>query len=104
MLSIFRRWYRFGRRGELGRLIAGIHKALARRVVIMGTTVGFKKEIVFTGDVAKNVGIKKALEEKIKQKILVPQEPQIMGALGATLLAKAEVAKLRQTSYIEILP
>jgi predicted CoA-substrate-specific enzyme activase len=74
-------------------IIAGIHKAMARRVAIMGNTVGFKKEVVFTGGVAKNVGMKKALEEEIKLEIMVPDEPQIMGALGAALLAKAEVER-----------
>jgi len=79
-------------------IIAGIHKALARRVAIMGSPVGFKKEVVFTGGVAKNVGIKKALEEEIGLEILIPEEPQIMGALGAARLAKSELDKLSQSS------
>jgi len=76
-------------------IIAGIHKALARRVAIMGAPVGFKQEVVFTGGVAKNVGIKKALEDEIGLEILIPEEPQIVGALGAALLAKGELNKLR---------
>jgi len=76
-------------------IIAGIHKALARRVAIMGAPVGFKREVVFTGGVAKNVGIKKALEDEIGLEILIPEEPQIVGALGAALLAKGELNKLR---------
>ena len=79
-------------------MIAGIHKAMARRVAIMGRPVGFKKDVVFTGGVAKNVGIKKALEDEIGLEILLPQEPQIVGALGAALLAKAELGKLRKAS------
>ena len=79
-------------------IIAGIHKAMARRVTIMGAPVGFKREIVFTGGVAKNVGIKKALEDEIKLEILIPDEPQIIGALGAALLAKAELDRLPQQS------
>lgn len=79
-------------------IIAGINEALARRVAIMGAAVGFKKEVVFTGGVAKNVGVRKALEDEIKLEILIPDEPQITGALGAALLAKAEVAKLNKTS------
>jgi len=76
-------------------IIAGIHKALARRVAIMGAPVGFKKEVVFTGGVAKNVGIKKALEDELGLEILIPEEPQIVGALGAALLAQGELDKLR---------
>ena len=76
-------------------IIAGIHKALARRVAIMGAPVSFKEKVVFTGGVAKNVGIKNALEEEIRLEILIPQEPQIVGALGAALLARGELDKLR---------
>ena len=79
-------------------IIAGIHKALARRVAIMGAPVGFKKEVVFTGGVAKNVGIRNALEEEIRLEILIPQEPQIVGALGAALLSQGELDKLQQKS------
>ena len=73
-------------------LIAGIVRAVSSRVAVMGKTVGFKRDVVFTGGVAKNVGVKKALEEEIKMEILVPEEPQTMGALGAALLAKAELS------------
>ena len=79
-------------------LLAGIHKAMSHRVAIMGKSVGFKKEVVFTGGVAKNVGIKKAMEAEIELPILVPEEPQIMGALGAAILAKAELGKLSRAS------
>jgi len=73
-------------------LIAGIVKAVSSRVAVMGKTVGFKRDVVFTGGVAKNIGVKKALEEEIKMEIVVPEEPQTMGALGAALLAKAELS------------
>ena len=74
-------------------LLAGIHKAMAHRVVIMGKTVGFKKDVVFTGGVAKNVAIKKALEDEIGLEIIVPEEPQITGAFGAAILARSEYEK-----------
>jgi len=74
-------------------IIAGIHKAMAHRVAIMGKTIGFNKEIVFTGGVAKNAGMRKAIEDIIKKDIYVPEEPQIVGALGAALLAKSDAIK-----------
>ena len=79
-------------------ILAGIHKAMAHRIAIMGQSVGFRQEVVFTGGVAKNVGMKKALEDEIGLEILVPEELQIMGALGAAILAKAELAKMHQAS------
>jgi len=75
-------------------ILAGIHKAMAHRIAIMGRSVGFKPEVVFTGGVAKNVGMRKALEDEIGMEILIPEEPQIMGALGAAISAKAELAKV----------
>jgi predicted CoA-substrate-specific enzyme activase len=75
-------------------LLAGIHKAMSHRVAIMGKSIGFKKDVVFTGGVAKNTGIKQAMENEIGLPILTPEEPQIMGALGAALLAKADLEKL----------
>jgi predicted CoA-substrate-specific enzyme activase len=68
-------------------LIAGIHKSIASRIVTMGRSIGFKKEVVFTGGVAKNIGVKRALEKAIGIPIIVLEEPQIVGALGAALLA-----------------
>jgi predicted CoA-substrate-specific enzyme activase len=68
-------------------MIAGLHRAVARRVVIMGKTVGYKDDVVFTGGVAKNSGVRKFIEELLEMKIVLPDEPQIMGALGAALLA-----------------
>ena len=75
-------------------ILAGIHKAMAHRISIMGQSVGFNEKVVFTGGVAKNVGMKKALEDEIGSEIIVPKEPQIIGALGAAILAKAELEKL----------
>jgi predicted CoA-substrate-specific enzyme activase len=74
-------------------IIAGIHEAMSHRVAIMGSSVGFERSVFFTGGVAKNIGVKKALEEEIGREISIPDEPQIMGALGAALLAKSEVEK-----------
>ncbi|MBQ6454312.1 MAG: 2-hydroxyglutaryl-CoA dehydratase [Coriobacteriales bacterium] len=72
-------------------MVAGIHRAVSRRVAIMGRTVGYRDTVAFTGGVAKNIGIKHFLEETLKTEILVPVQPQIMGALGAALLADAKV-------------
>jgi predicted CoA-substrate-specific enzyme activase len=71
-------------------LIAGIHRSIASRVIIMGANISMGQEAVFTGGVAKNTGVQKALEEAGKLKCIVPEEPQITGALGAALIAQAE--------------
>ena len=72
-------------------LIAGVHKALASRVAIMTSGMTMRPSAVFTGGVAKNVGVRRFLEEAIGMEFLVPDEPQIIGALGAALFAQKEV-------------
>lgn len=68
-------------------MIAGLHRAVSRRVVLMGQSVGYRSQVAFTGGVAMNQGVLKFLEETINMPIVVPDQPQIMGALGAALLA-----------------
>ena len=68
-------------------LVAGIHRAVASRVVIMGRAVGYREQVVFTGGVAKNAGVEHFLRAEIGLPIMVPEEPQIIGALGAALIA-----------------
>lgn len=68
-------------------IIAGIHQSLALRITSMGSRRGFKKEIVFSGGVAKNIGMQRALEQRIGYGILLPDEPQLLGSLGAALIA-----------------
>jgi predicted CoA-substrate-specific enzyme activase len=72
-------------------LIAGIHRSIASRVMIMGSGINLERETVFTGGVAKNIGVQKALEEVGGLKCIVPEEPQVTGALGAALIAQAEL-------------
>jgi (R)-2-hydroxyacyl-CoA dehydratese activating ATPase len=76
-------------------LIAGIHRAIVSRVVIMGSSIGLDEQTVFTGGVAKNIGVQKALEEIGKLKCTIPTEPQVTGALGAALIAQNELRQRR---------
>jgi (R)-2-hydroxyacyl-CoA dehydratese activating ATPase len=46
--------------------------------------------VAFAGGVAKNSGVKQYLEIGIGTPIIVPEEPQMIGALGAALLASEE--------------
>jgi activator of 2-hydroxyglutaryl-CoA dehydratase len=43
--------------------------------------------------VARNAGVKKFLEEEFEREFLVPDEPQIIGALGAALIAQTQLVK-----------
>lgn len=54
----------------------------------MAKRLRIESEITFTGGVAKNLGMVKALKRRFKVKINLPDEPQIVGALGAALIAR----------------
>ncbi len=69
----------------------GLHQAIADRTAGMVNRVGLQESVMITGGVARNRAVVKALNEKLKTKIIVPEEPQIAGALGAALLAEEEI-------------
>ncbi|ODS39777.1 MAG: hypothetical protein A7315_02875 [Candidatus Altiarchaeales archaeon WOR_SM1_79] len=68
-------------------IIAGIHKAVARRLVAMAKKVGIRKVIFFDGGPARNIGMVAAMERELGMKMHVPDMPQIVTATGAALLA-----------------
>ena len=65
----------------------GVFEAVARRVIGMAGKIGVDDPLVFTGGVARNGGIAQALEMVTGHPVLVPDEPEYTGALGAALLA-----------------
>jgi len=70
----------------------GMNKAIARRVIAMGVggQINFEELIVFSGGVAKNIGVVKAIEEELGKKVITPKQPQITAALGAAIFAKEQ--------------
>jgi predicted CoA-substrate-specific enzyme activase len=68
----------------------GMSKSIARRVIGMGVGghITFEEPIVFSGGVAKNIGVVKAIEEELGKNVITPKEPQITAALGAAIFAK----------------
>ncbi len=74
-------------------IVAGIHEAIASRAVGMLRRLKIEPDVVFTGGVAKNVGVVKAVRENLGYEVFVPEDPLISGALGAALLGKELVLK-----------
>ena len=75
-------------RGRNRRDIArGLHSSVIRRAAGMINRVSSRGNIVFTGGVARNPCMVVLLEKTLGRTILVPDDPQAVGALGAALLA-----------------
>ena len=72
-------------------IVAGLHAAIAKRIVSMVKRVGLSPPVAMAGGVAKNMGVVKAIEEEIGEPLVVPREPQIVGALGAAILAMEDM-------------
>jgi predicted CoA-substrate-specific enzyme activase len=68
-------------------ILHGIHTAICQRVLAMLDRLGIEPELTMTGGVAKNTGIVEIIRENTGIRINIPEEPQIVGALGAALLA-----------------
>jgi predicted CoA-substrate-specific enzyme activase len=73
-------------------IFSGIHHAIARRVVAMADRIGVRQRAVgISGGVANNRGMVQALETALGKKLIVPKDPQYIGALGAALLGMREL-------------
>lgn len=78
-------------RGADSRAIAlGIHEAIATRVAGMARHVSPKERVVFAGGGALNACLRQLMSRKLGLELTVPEEPQIVGALGAALMASEE--------------
>ncbi|MBU4457033.1 MAG: 3-hydroxyacyl-ACP dehydratase, partial [Nanoarchaeota archaeon] len=58
-----------------------------KRAAGMMKRVSIKEPVLFAGGVARNPCMRHLLEEALDRDILVPENPQMVGALGAALLA-----------------
>jgi (R)-2-hydroxyacyl-CoA dehydratese activating ATPase len=74
-------------------ILNGLHQAIASRIAAMAQGKRVEKVIMVGGGVAKNIGVVKALEDRLKAKVKVPPEPQIVAALGAAICAQEMVGK-----------
>ena len=70
-----------------GEVLRGVFRAVARRVRGLVQQVGGGFPAVLSGGVALNRGVRAALEEEFAATFLLPDAPQLTGALGAAILA-----------------
>ncbi len=75
-------------------LIAGIHDAIAARVVGMVNKLKIEPDVAVTGGGAKNRGLVKAIEARLGYHVLLPPEPLLTGAIGAALAGRDAYEKL----------
>ena len=68
-------------------ILAGVCESLVDRTQILIKRLGVVEDFSICGGIAKNIGVVKRLERNLKVKAYIAPEPQIIGALGAALIA-----------------
>lgn len=64
--------------------------AIADRITSMARRTGVEERIVLVGGVARNIGFVRGLEEDLETHVIIPDDPEYVGALGAALVAAAK--------------
>ena len=63
-----------------------VHDAIADRISAVARRVGLAKDVVLIGGMGYNVGFVDALKRAIEMDVLVPPDPDYVGAIGAAIL------------------
>ena len=64
-----------------------VMNAISGRIASVARIVGLEKDVVMVGGMAKNEGFVDSLKKNIKMDVIVPEDPDYMGALGAAEVA-----------------
>ena len=79
---------------EIANIAKGIHESIASRLSTLVRRVGARKDVTIAGGCAKNAGLIDVLEKKLDTDIIrLPEDPQIIGAIGAALLATEKLER-----------
>ena len=71
-----------------------VYDAMADRVSAMVHRLGINPEVVLVGGVAKDPGFVASLNRKLGVNIVIPEDPEYVGALGAALIAVTRVKEV----------
>jgi len=74
---------------DRGAIARGLHESIARRTLASLGRVGVSGRLLFAGGVAKNDAMASEIAAGFEGDVVVPDEPQLVGALGAALSAAA---------------
>lgn len=89
-----------GKGKKIEDILWGVHQSIASRSIALLRRVGIEEEVTFTGGVAKNVGMIKALEQSLGLPLNVSEESHFMGAIGAALFALDHILASRAPSSV----
>ncbi len=73
-------------------IACGLHESIVDRLLALVGRVGAEPEVVLSGGVALNPCIRTLLESRLGVRLLVPDRPQLVGAIGAALSVNGATA------------
>jgi len=82
-------------------ILAGLHRTLAAKIQTMVERVGLEPDCAVVGGGAKDIGLVKNIEKSLGCRLLLPDEPQIVAALGAALLAEEKTTQSRSVTNLK---
>jgi len=68
-----------------------VMNAIAGRIASVARIVGLEEDVVMVGGMARNAGFVDSLKKNIEMDVLVPEDPDYIGALGAAEAAAAGI-------------
>jgi benzoyl-CoA reductase subunit A len=74
-------------------ILAGLCDGIADRVKSLVRIVGVEEDFAISGGITKNTGVVRRIESKLGVEAHICFEPQIVGAVGAALIARDLLAK-----------
>ncbi|MFW3145601.1 MAG: acyl-CoA dehydratase activase [Thermoplasmatota archaeon] len=86
-------------------ILAGLHQMVARKIIALVNSTQSKGKVMICGGVARNKGVVEEIRKDINREMMVPEEPHLVGALGAALSAprpRSSPLKLRENDKGEV--
>ena len=77
-------------------ILVAVLDGFASRIWTMLERIDVQPELCISGGVAKNIGIVSRIKDRLGREVRVAPEPDIVGALGAALIAQDKLAMIPQ--------
>lgn len=85
---------------QIADILNGLCQALVRNYLNnVGKGKDIQPPVLFQGGVAANQGMKRAFQEALGCSVIIPPHYNVMGAIGAALLAKEQLVGQGQTAF-----
>ena len=75
------------RGGSKADIVAGLNTMVAKRMASLAKTLAVRGDVIFAGGMARNRQVVELLRAQLSHRVVVPESPHLVGALGAAILA-----------------